>query len=185
MKIYTKTGDAGETGLFGGLRVSKDDARVEAYGDVDELNSAIGAVRVELEHDDLDASLARIQSELFDLGAELARDPSREPNANAPRIDDEAVRRLEETIDASEKELPPLTSFVLPGGTRAAALFHLSRTVCRRAERRVVALQRTSPVREVDLRYLNRLSDLLFVLARVSNRRASVDDVPWIGAARR
>lgn len=191
MKIYTKTGDRGETGLFGGLRVPKDDARVEAYGDVDELNSTIGAVRAELsrEHEgagyDIDGGLMRIQSELFDLGAELARDPAREPSANAPRIDDEAVRRLEQAIDLSEKELPPLTSFVLPGGTRAAALLHLARTVCRRAERRVVSLQRSSPVRDVDLRYLNRLSDLLFVLARLDNRRASVDDVPWIGADRR
>lgn len=189
MKIYTKTGDAGETGLFGGARVSKDDTRVEAYGDVDELNSVIGVV---LTHTaalsslaQVSAELRRIQSELFDLGAELARDPSKDPHPSSPRIDNEAIARLERAIDEQTSELPALATFILPGGSAPSAALHVARTVCRRAERRVVSLGHVSEVRPVDLRYLNRLSDLLFVFARTCNHRLDIDDVPWLGMDRR
>lgn len=182
MKIYTKTGDAGQTGLFGGRRVSKADGRVEAYGDVDELNSVLGLARAAGLAPDVDALLARVQCELFDLGAELGA-ASAEGGAS-PRIDDAAALRLEAEIDRFEEELPPLRAFVLPGGALAAAHLHLARTVCRRAERRMVALADREPVRAQALRYVNRLSDLLFVLARVANARASVPDVPWVGRDR-
>lgn len=194
MKIYTKTGDAGQTGLFGGGRVSKASARVWSYGEVDELNSILGLSRTtpvrsaasEVPDEDLDALLARIQSELFDVGAELARTPGREPKGFVPEIDDACVENLEAAIDRAESELAPLQTFVLPGGSAAAAHFHLGRTVCRRAERRVVALAvEEPPVRPVVIRYLNRLSDLLFVLARLANHRAGVTDVPWLGRERR
>ncbi len=182
MRIYTKTGDAGETGLFGGARVSKASGRVEAYGDVDELNSALGVARLSPIDDVRDALLAEIQSELFDLGAELAVTPGKEPIG--PRIGEEEIVRLERAIDAAEEELPPLKTFVLPGGSPGGAYLHLARTVCRRAERAVVALARTEGVRAEVLRYLNRLSDLLFVLARLANARAGVADVPWEGRRR-
>lgn len=184
MKIYTKTGDEGETGLFGGGRVSKASPRVWAYGEVDELNSVLGLARTTPIDEHVDATLARVQSELFDLGAELARTPGLAEKGRAdkgliPEIDEEAVVRLENAIDAAEAELAPLQNFVLPGGCLAAAHFHLARTVCRRAERRVVALESEDAPRAVVVRYLNRLSDLLFVLARLANHRAGVADVPW------
>ncbi len=186
MKIYTKTGDAGDTGLFGGGRVSKANARVDTYGEIDELNSVIGFVRCgcDAKLADVDAELARIQSELFDLGAELATSPERQSKLGALRIDEEAIAALEHAIDRADGELAPLTTFVLPGGGEAAARFHLARTVCRRAERRLVALAAAEPVRGELVRYVNRLSDLLFTWARVANRRAGVEDVPWQGRAR-
>jgi len=186
MKIYTKTGDEGETGLFGGTRLGKDDPRVEAYGAVDELNSQLGVVAsLDLPGDDMVQTLAAIQSSLFDVGAELGTAPDRLPELTMPTLDAEAIAGLEALIDAADRELPPLTSFVLPGGTVVAAQLHVARTVCRRAERRVVALGHVSGVRGELIRYLNRLSDLLFVWARLANHRAGVGDVPWVGRGKR
>ena len=180
MKIYTKTGDDGETGLFGGARVSKDDARVEAYGDVDELNSVLGVLRTHIDPaHSIDKLLATIQSQLFDLGAELATTEGKETSAAQLALAD--VERLERAIDANEEGLAPLKNFVLPGGCPAAAAAHGARTVCRRAERRLVTLKRTATVRAELIHYLNRLSDLLFVLARALNHQAGVPDVPWVG----
>lgn len=140
MKIYTKTGDKGETGLFGGTRVSKASARVDVYGEVDELNSVIGLVRVERFDDAVDSLLARVQSRLFDLGAELATSPTSKVELGIALVSEAEVLALELAIDQAESELQPLKTFVMPGGSRAAALFHLARTVCRRAERKLVAL---------------------------------------------
>ena len=183
MKIYTKAGDRGETGLFGGSRVPKDDVRVEAYGTVDELNCALGVARASLGPDsDLDPLLARLQSELFDLGAELATPPERLDSRLGMRValaNDERVTALESEIDRIEESLDPLKSFILPGGTPGAAALHVARAICRRAERRTVALAHVDTVRPEALRYLNRLSDLLFVLARHVNHQAGVPDVPW------
>ncbi|AKF04517.1 cob(I)yrinic acid a,c-diamide adenosyltransferase [Sandaracinus amylolyticus] len=181
MKIYTKTGDAGQTGLFGGDRVSKACPRVEAYGDVDELNSVLGIVRAEgAIGGRFDELIASIQSRLFDLGAELANE--RGKDLGIPLVDEDDVVAMEHAIDHAEGELAPLRTFVLPGGSKLAAHLHLGRTVCRRAERRVVALMESgATVRPEVIRYLNRLSDLLFVLARLANHRASIADVPWIG----
>ena len=179
MKIYTKTGDDGDTGLFGGPRVSKDDPRIEAYGTVDELNSVLGLARAERLDKDLDELVGRIQSELFSLGAELATpNPSAQGTALVGPAHSAA---LEHAIDRYQIGLAPLKQFILPAGTRAAALLHLARTVCRRAERRLVSLRSASaePVSGELVIFLNRLSDLLFVLAREVNRRADVPDVPW------
>lgn len=183
MKIYTKTGDGGETGLFGGARVSKADPRVEAYGDVDELNAQIGVARAGGLDGDIDELLATIQAKLFDVGAELAAAPGSKASS-MPRVSDADVVVLESGIDRFEEELAPLENFILPGGTAAAAWLHVGRTVARRAERRVVALASQTEVRDVIVHYLNRLSDLLFVLARVANRRAGVADVPWTSGSR-
>lgn len=179
LKIYTKTGDAGETGLFGGARVSKGSARVSVYGDVDELNSSLGMVRVEPFDEAIDALLATIQSDLFDIGAELATPPGKDTGREG--VGDAEVEALERAIDDAEEQLAPLTTFVLPGGCSAAARLHVARTVCRRAERNTVALSSEIEVRPAIVRYLNRLSDLLFVLARLANRRQGVPDVPWKG----
>ena len=182
MKIYTRRGDRGETDLFAGGRVRKDHPRVEAYGAVDELNSALGVAVAHSAHDDLRALCREIQARLFDLGAYLASpDALRRAKAGiaAPQIAD--VHALEGSIDRLERELAPLKRFVLPGGTAAAAAFHLARTVCRRAERHCVALDAQDPLDAGVLGYLNRLSDLLFVLARVENRRAGLADVEWLG----
>jgi len=181
MKIYTKTGDDGETGLFGGTRVSKSSARVRAYGEVDELNSAIGLARVEPLDARVDERLASIQSDLFVLGAELASKAGKE--LGMPMVGADEVAALERAIDAAETELEPLRSFVLPGGCATAARLHLARSICRRAERDVVALRGDADVRPEIVHYLNRLSDLLFVLARLANRRTGVEDVPWSGRA--
>ena len=181
MRIYTGGGDKGETGLFGGGRVSKDDSRVEAYGSVDELNAALGLSRTANLPQDLDTLLGRIQEELFAVGADLATPPDSSVRADrVVRLDAGAARRLEEAIDAGEEELEPLQTFVLPGGTAAGAALHLARTVARRAERRVVSLARDSEVAVHVLVYLNRLSDLLFVLARVANARAGQPEQPWV-----
>lgn len=179
MRIYTKTGDSGETGLYGGARIGKDSARVWVYGEVDELNSILGLARLHPIDDARDALLQQIQSSLFNLGAELAAKPGKD--TGVPMIDEPDVARLEQAIDAAEAELTPLKTFVLPGGSAGAATLHVARTVCRRAERRAVSLMRNEELRPVVLVYLNRLSDLLFVLARLANHHADVPDVPWVG----
>jgi len=184
MKIYTKTGDAGDTGLFGGGRVSKASLRVDTYGEVDELNSVIGLVRTEPFDPEVDALLAGVQSRLFDLGAELATSPNSKVELGIAGVSEADVEVLERAIDQAETELLPLKTFVLPGGSRAAAYLHLGRTVCRRAERRLVALAESEPIRPECVRYINRLSDTLFVLARLANHRAGIADVPWVGANR-
>ena len=178
MKIYTRTGDAGETSLVGGRRVRKDDARVDAYGDVDELNAWIGFACASGLAEDLAAELAHIQRDLFALGAQLA-DPAGKLPAKVAKavVADEDVARLEDAIDRFEAEVPPLRRFILAGGSTAGAVLHVARTVCRRAERRIVSLD--PPVDAVLLRYVNRLSDLLFVLARVANHRAGVPETEW------
>jgi cob(I)alamin adenosyltransferase len=182
VKVYTRRGDRGETDLFGGMRVAKDDLRVEAYGAVDELNAFVGQARAASRHGDVRSLLRGVQSTLFDLGAYLATpDPGRREKSAIPVPDDEDVRDLERSIDAFEGELEPLRSFVLPGGTPASSALHVARTVCRRAERRAVALDREQKLEPVALRYLNRLSDLLFVMARLENRRAGEADVAWPG----
>lgn len=178
MKIYTKTGDSGETALFGGARVSKADPRVESYGDVDELNAQLGVARAAGLPDDIDGLLATVQAKLFDVGAELATAPGSKAS-KMPRVSEADVAVLEAAIDRFEEELEPLQNFILPGGAAAAAWLHVGRTVARRAERRVVALAAQTEVRPTVVHYLNRLSDLLFVLARVGNHRAGVADVPW------
>lgn len=180
MKIYTKTGDRGETGLFGGARVSKASDRVDAYGVIDELNSVIGVVRANGTDSRCDTLLAVVQSELFNVGAELACVPGKEAKLGVPLVSEAEVTPLEAMIDTLEADLPPLTSFVLPGGASEAAFLHLARTVCRRAERKIVALSQHEPVRDEVVRYVNRLSDLFFVMARHANHRANIADVPWL-----
>lgn len=179
MKIYTKTGDRGDTGLFGGARVSKASARVEAYGNLDELNASLGVCRAHGLPAEIDAVLASAQVDLFALGAELATVSGKEDSLGIALVGDADIARLEAAIDASEATLPPLKSFVLPGGSPGAASLHLARTICRRAERSLVALRDQDPVRGELVIYLNRLSDLLFSLARQANLRADVADVPW------
>jgi cob(I)alamin adenosyltransferase len=181
-KIYTRTGDDGETGLFGGDRVRKDTLRVDAMGTVDELNAALGAVRAELGRGgtappDLDELLAGLQNQLFDLGAELATPES--SGVATCRIADGHITQLESAIDRHEAGLEPLRAFILPGGTPAAAALHVARGVCRQAERRLVALMSRETIRGELVRYLNRLGDLLFVLARSVNRANRVPDVVW------
>jgi cob(I)alamin adenosyltransferase len=178
MKIYTKTGDDGQTGLFGGPRVRKDAPRIEAYGTVDELNSVLGLVRAEPLPPEVDSLLERLQNELFALGAELA---TPEPIARGTAwAGPGPIAALETAIDEFEQPLEPLRQFILPGGTRGAALLHLARTVCRRAERRVITLAATGePIAGDVVIYLNRLSDLLFVLARYTNHADGAPDVPW------
>ena len=180
MKIYTKGGDRGETALFGGARVSKDEARVEAYGTVDELNACLGVVRATPELPAaLDIQLERVQALLFVLGAELACQPGHEAKLRMPLIGNAEVGALEASIDDMQQHLPALKQFVLPGGSQPAALLHAARTVCRRAERRVVACARHSTLRTEPVIYLNRLSDWLFVAARWANHHIGVPDVPW------
>ena len=181
MKIYTRTGDTGETALFGGGRVSKDDIRVVAYGDVDELNSVLGMVRATPPHDFMDALLESIQRDLFAIGGHLATpDPAKVRAAlDKASVPVDRITQFEHAIDDADRELPPLRAFVLPGGTSKAAILHLARTVCRRAERQVVHLAREQAVPELFLVYLNRLSDLLFTLARLANHRAGTGDVTW------
>jgi cob(I)alamin adenosyltransferase len=171
-KITTRTGDSGETGLGDGSRVPKDSARIAAIGEVDELNSLIGVLLAESLPDSVADALTGIQHDLFDLGGELSI-PGR------VALHDNQVRRLETLTEAFNGDLQPLKEFILPGGTRAAALAHLARTVCRRVERGLVALARSEPISDAARIYLNRLSDLLFVLGRVLNRDAGVEDVLW------
>ena len=178
MKLYTRTGDAGETSLFDGTRARKDDPRVDAYGEVDELNAWLGLIRASGIDPSVGAELAAIQRDLFALGAQLA-DPADKlaPRVTKAVIDDAHVVRLEHLIDHLDAEVPPLRRFILAGGTPAGAALHVARTVCRRAERRIVAL--SPPVDPVLVRYVNRLSDLLFVLARVVNLRGGVPETEW------
>jgi len=179
MKIYTRTGDGGDTGLLGGVRVAKDDPRVEVYGTIDEVNAIVGMARATRLSPELDTVLERVQSELFQVGAELACSKPGDSRRRARPVGREQVAWLESAIDDHESQLAPLANFVLPGGTPAASMLHLARTVCRRAERRLVAARRQTEVREAVLVYLNRLSDLLFVLARRCNQQNGVPDVPW------
>ena len=176
MKIYTKTGDAGETGLFGGPRVRKDHARIEAFGTVDELNSQLGVVRTLPLADGLDTLLRRVQCELFEMGAQLAT-----PNPAQDRIGLEHVETLEREIDTFDATLAPLDCFILPAGTPTATALHVARTVCRKAERRVVSLasEPETVIPAAAIEYLNRLGDLLFVLARHANAQADTADDPW------
>ena len=181
LKIYTKTGDKGTTALFGGGRVPKDDSRVDAYGDVDELNAAIGLARSIEVMPRIDDVLHPIQQDLFAIGAILATpdlDKMHEQLTKA-RIDNQRVQELETAIDDCDAELEPLKSFILPGGTPKSAALHVARTVCRRAERRVVHLQHGIEIPPLVVVYLNRLSDLLFSLARVANHRAGASEVTW------
>ncbi len=181
MTIYTKTGDDGDTGLFGGGRVPKNDKRVEAYGAVDELNSFVGLALTSLADADVRRGLLLIQNDLFSLGANLAT-PEGDGSHKRPQTPDVPVARVEEMehwIDQATEELPELRQFVLPGGVEGSAVLHVCRSVCRRAERAVVALGREEPVDAGIIPYLNRLSDLLFVWARLENHRAGHQDVPW------
>ena len=183
MKIYTKTGDGGETGLFGGARIPKDSVRVATYGEVDELNAALGLARALDPPEFADPLLQSIQRDLFTVGAQLATpDPEKLRKAlsrSGAALSESDVAALEEAIDDQESRLEPLRNFILPGGAPKAAALHLARTVCRRAERAVVALSRHEQVNPAILRYLNRLSDLLFVLARAANAHAGRPDVKW------
>lgn len=187
MKIYTKTGDEGETGLYGSDRVGKDHPRVEAYGTVDEANTAIGLARAALlgAHADMQADLEYLQNALFDLGADLATRAGGPNEKNLARLDGQDVEKLETLIDRYQEEAPQFTGFVHPGGHLAAAALHLARTIARRAERRVVELMRHEEVNPEALRYLNRLSDLLFTLARVVNKREGFSEGKWLVKKRR
>lgn len=191
MKIYTRTGDRGETGLFGGQRVPKDHVRVEACGDVDELNAVVGIAIGHLSAEDLPEVARRLrvlQGDLFVIGANLATPAPEDggrPNDYIPAIARERISEMEEWIDQAEGELPPLTSFILPAGTGGSAALHLARTVCRRAERRVISLSKQATIDADAIVFLNRLSDLLFVWARLANHRAGVPDIPWEHEERR
>ncbi len=177
MKIYTKGGDRGETSLLGGGRVRKDHERIEAYGTTDELNSVLGVVRASNPGSILDESLHRIQMDLFEIGAHLAANPGDERFAG---VGSERILELEEEIDRMELELTPLKNFILPGGHPSAAQLHIARTVCRRAERLIVALHESSETMNSTLTYLNRLSDHLFVAARYANHLQGIEDIPWV-----
>ncbi len=177
MKIYTKTGDDGSTGLFGGGRIRKDHPRMEATGSVDELNAVLGVARAEVLPAEINQLLARIQNELFDIGATLAT--TNPHKLEAPDVTESKIAALEAAIDAFDARLPTLKNFILPAGTRAAAALHFARTVCRRAERRTLAAQAEIHIPPEIAIYLNRLSDLLFVLARTANASAGQADVLW------
>jgi cob(I)alamin adenosyltransferase len=177
VKIYTKGGDSGQTGLFGGGRLSKSDARVESYGEIDELNAVLGVVRTLALPPEARTILGEIQAQLFTLGAELA---TSNPKRDVPQTQASWVEAMERLIDQIDAEIPQLRQFILPGGSPAAAQLHLARTVCRRAERRVVALASGSEVPPMIVVYLNRLSDLLFMLARLANHRAKVEEPVWL-----
>lgn len=195
MKIYTRSGDRGQTHLLGGQPVSKADLRVEAYGSVDELNAAIGLAEPFIDDPGVVERLRQIQSQLFHVGADLATPqacPERSRRSGASerteayvqQVPDAWVKGVEEAIDQAERELAPLRNFILPGGTPGAAALHVARTVCRRAERRVAALAEHEDINPTVLIYLNRLSDLLFVLARLVNQRAGEQEIPWRRARR-
>lgn len=180
-KIYTGTGDDGTTSLFGGERVGKGNPRIDAYGTVDETNSIVGMARAHLTgepgEDELDPVLGDLQDELFVLGADLATPMDAKPVVE--RIEDDHVKALEDRIDRFDADLPPLKNFILPGGTPAGAALHSARTVCRRAERQIVEANTSAPINEQAMVYLNRLSDLFFVLARWTNRKAGVREDTW------
>ena len=178
-KIYTRTGDDGTTGLGFGGRVAKDSLRVECYGTVDELSSAIGVARASGLPSAIDRSLAAIQNELFHLGSDLCVPEAEKEEHPVPRVEQRHVDALEAVMDSWAERLPPLDNFILPGGSPSAAALHLARTICRRAERLLVALARVEPVGPFTIPYVNRLSDALFVLARAANLEAGVADVLW------
>ena len=178
-KVYTRTGDDGTTSLGGGQRVGKDAPRIEAYGTVDELNSVLGAALAVGVNETIEGPLHTIQNELFHLGSDLCILEEDKARMAVPHIEEKHVTALERLMDRLSEELPPLENFVLPGGTPGAAHLHVARTVCRRAERLLVALAHAEPVGAWTIRYLNRLSDALFVMARHENRRRGVPDVLW------
>lgn len=176
MKIYTRTGDQGQTSLFGGARVAKNDARIEAYGTVDELSSHLGVARASGLPHETSEELARVQSDLFEIGAHLAS-----PGISRfSGVEPQRIEQLERAIDKMEQHLTPLTTFILPGGSLGASQLHVARTICRRAERCVVGLGDESQATQSTIAYLNRLSDYLFVAARFANLREGVADVPWV-----
>jgi cob(I)alamin adenosyltransferase len=183
VKIYTKVGDGGDTRLYGGKKVRKTDARVRAYGEVDELNSALGWISALLKErkdfGEIVSGLTAIQGELFDMGADLATPPDARTPKSVPRLTAQAAARLEAEIDDMQSKLPPLQTFILPGGSPAGAACHLARTVCRRAERAVVELSDAAPINPVNQIYLNRLSDYLFVAARFVNHLDDLPETPW------
>jgi cob(I)alamin adenosyltransferase len=178
MKIYTKTGDDGTTGLIGGGRVDKSDPRIECTGSIDELNASLGLAVVGAPHE-LAPALVRIQNELFVVGSHVAA-PDESGTTHLPNFEESSISRLEMEIDSATDRLPPLRNFVLPGGSETSARLHLSRTICRRAERQLVRFSHDRPVLPAVLTYLNRLSDWLFVHARLANQLANVPDVPWV-----
>jgi cob(I)alamin adenosyltransferase len=183
MKIYTRSGDKGQTSLFTGNRVLKSHLRIEAYGMVDELNSWLGLIKAALPEEDIRETLTQIQNELFELGADLATPEDKmktDKHKTVPRVREEAVLSLEKKIDDFTEELPPLRHFIIPGGTEAGSRFHIARCVCRRTERVVVSLMAQESLNPHILEYLNRLSDLLFILARVSNHRRKQPESQWI-----
>lgn len=178
MKVYTRKGDDGSTGLIGGTRVSKDDIRIEAYGTVDELNSWLGLIRDQEAASEYKTELVEIQEHLFSIGSHLASDPNKGRMA-LPEVPESAVSRLEQGIDEMEATLEPMTNFVLPGGHEAVSKIHIARCVCRRAERRVITLSKNAQIDPLLIRYLNRLSDYLFVLSRRVNLTAKGEEIPW------
>ncbi len=179
MKIYTKTGDTGETGLYGGQRVGKDSLRIAAYGDIDELNAILGLTRCEHLAVKITEMIGKLQRQLFELGSDLATPIN--STLKIRRVDLQQVQQLEQWIDELEAELPALKNFILPGGSKGAACLHLARTVCRRAERKIVRLQREEDIGENVVIFVNRMSDLLFVMARYVNKAAGVEDEKWVG----
>ncbi len=185
MKIYTKTGDDGTTGFFGGGRVRKDDPRIACYGTVDELNACLGLAAAAVEIADapgvapLLPQLRQVQSDLFLIGSYLATPDAALQSKHLPPLNEEMTLRLESEIDAAEAQMPPLQNFILPGGSELSARLHLARTICRRAERMLIALEPSPALPEIALRYLNRLSDWCFVQARWSNHQAGVADIRW------
>jgi len=177
MRIYTRTGDTGETGLLGGIRVPKDHVRVTAYGEIDDLNAHVGSLRVAIEDPGVRATMEEIQNLLLEAGTEMATPPASRVQTNG--LNEKDVKGIEDAIDRIDSTLPPLTHFILPGGSEAACRAHLARCACRSAERAVVHLLRVEPGETAVLRYLNRLSDYLFVVARWANRVAGVPDILW------
>ena len=178
MKIYTKTGDDGSTGLIGGGRIKKCDARLDCYGTVDELNAALGLAATKAPAELVDR-LRAVQNDLFVIGSHLAVPDGSPHAASLPPLDESIIARLEMQIDSADTALPPLQNFILPGGTETAARLHVARTTCRRAERLLVDFAQDRPVPAIVLTYLNRLSDWLFVEARLANQSAKVNDIPW------
>ncbi|MGD8305644.1 MAG: cob(I)yrinic acid a,c-diamide adenosyltransferase [Ignavibacteria bacterium] len=179
MKIYTKTGDRGETGLFGGERVAKNSSRIEAYGTIDELNAFIGLTVIEVSDSNIKKLLNKIQNQLFTVGADLATPETKNEKLEIERTSQDFHLHIEKEIDKYEEKLEPLKNFILPGGSKAAALLHICRTISRRAERRVVALKNEEKIGENIIIFLNRLSDLFFVLARYENAVSGTPDVKW------
>lgn len=178
MKIYTKTGDNGETSILGGKRLSKSNLRIEAYGTVDELNAYVGLVKDQEVNQKREAFLLAIQNQLFVIGSILATDPEK-TNVKIPSLYQEDIQALEKAIDAMNEEIPPLTNFVLPGGHAAISFGHLTRTVCRRAERNVIALSLDDKVDNLIIQYLNRLSDYFFILCRKMHQELNIPEIPW------